>query len=44
MKKIKVIVDTLENASGQLLSFDRLFHPIFIHLHCLPISYYKTKV
>ncbi|ADY83582.1 hypothetical protein [Acinetobacter pittii] len=44
MKKIKVIVDTLENASGQLLSFDRLFHLIFKPLNHLPINIYKTVI
>ncbi|WP_082188423.1 hypothetical protein [Acinetobacter pittii] len=42
MKKIKVIVDTLQNASGQFLSLDLLSHLIFIALHHLPISIYKT--
>ncbi|WP_254633361.1 hypothetical protein, partial [Acinetobacter seifertii] len=30
MKKIKAIVDTLQNASGQFLSLDLLSHLIFI--------------
>ncbi|WP_151823628.1 hypothetical protein, partial [Acinetobacter nosocomialis] len=29
MKKIKVIVDTLQNASGQFLSLGLTFHLIF---------------
>ncbi|WP_254617619.1 hypothetical protein, partial [Acinetobacter oleivorans] len=29
MKKIKVIVDTLQNASGQFLSLDLFSHLIF---------------
>ncbi|MDC4411512.1 hypothetical protein NQ656_15815 [Acinetobacter baumannii] len=44
MKKIKVIVDTLQNASGQFLSFDLLFHLIFKPLNHLPISTYKTVI
>ncbi|MCU4411112.1 hypothetical protein KTH85_12300 [Acinetobacter oleivorans] len=44
MKKIKVIVDTLKNASGQFLSFDLLLHLIFIALHHLLISIYKTVI
>ncbi|MBU3084805.1 MULTISPECIES: hypothetical protein [Acinetobacter] len=42
MKKIKVIVDTLQNASGQFLSFGLSFHLIFIVLHHFPICIYKT--
>ncbi|MDR2250928.1 hypothetical protein [Acinetobacter sp.] len=42
MKKIKVIVDTLQNASGQFLSFDRLYHLVFKALHHLQINIYKT--
>ncbi|WP_079748203.1 hypothetical protein [Acinetobacter lactucae] len=42
MKKIKVIVDTLQNASGQFLSFVLLYHLIFKPLNHLPISIYKT--
>ncbi|NUG02004.1 hypothetical protein [Acinetobacter oleivorans] len=42
MKKIKVIVDTLQNASGQILSLDLLSHLIFIVLHHFPICIYKT--
>ncbi|WP_336169039.1 hypothetical protein [Acinetobacter sp. 161(2023)] len=44
MKKIKVIVDTLQNASGQFLSFDLSFHLIFRLLRRLSISIYKTKI
>ncbi|MFV5445350.1 hypothetical protein [Acinetobacter oleivorans] len=44
MKKIKVIVDNLQNASGQFLSFDLLLHLIFIALHHLLISIYKTVI
>ncbi|AZC08581.1 MULTISPECIES: hypothetical protein [Acinetobacter] len=42
MKKIKVIVDTLQNASGQFLSLVLLPHLIFIAFHHLPINIYKT--
>ncbi|WP_224970398.1 hypothetical protein [Acinetobacter oleivorans] len=41
---MKVIVDTLQNASGQFLSFDLLLHLIFTALHHLPISTYKTDI
>ncbi|NUF10843.1 hypothetical protein HUN21_03210, partial [Acinetobacter oleivorans] len=41
---IKVIVDTSENASGQFLSLDRLYHLIFKPLNHLPISIYKTVI
>ncbi|WP_151827562.1 hypothetical protein [Acinetobacter oleivorans] len=44
MKKIKVIVDTFQNASGQFLSFGLLSHLIFIAFHHLPISIYKTVI
>ncbi|MCG9515938.1 hypothetical protein MCL26_12590 [Acinetobacter pittii] len=44
MKKIKVIVDNLQNASGQFLSFDRLYHLIFKSLNHLHISLYKTDI
>ncbi|MCU4637677.1 MULTISPECIES: hypothetical protein [Acinetobacter] len=44
MKKIKVIVDTSENPSGQFLSFDRLYHLIFKPLNHLLISSYKTDI
>ncbi|MDO7438038.1 hypothetical protein [Acinetobacter nosocomialis] len=44
MKKIKVIVDTLQNASGQFLLFDMFSHLIFIVLHHLLISIYKTVI
>jgi len=44
MKKIKVIVDTLQNASGQFLSFDLFSHLIFTALHHLLISIYKTDI
>ncbi|HCA4976752.1 TPA: hypothetical protein MW147_003100, partial [Acinetobacter baumannii] len=38
MKKIKVIVDTFQNASGQFLSFGLLPHLIFKPLNHLQIS------
>ncbi|WP_212512057.1 hypothetical protein [Acinetobacter seifertii] len=44
MKKIKVIVDTLQNASGQFLSFDLLLHLIFKPLNHFPINIYKTVI
>ncbi|PJG65698.1 hypothetical protein [Acinetobacter seifertii] len=44
MKKIKVIVDTLQNASGQFLLLDLLSHLIFNPLNHLPISIYKTVI
>ncbi|EJB8489240.1 hypothetical protein NQ666_17570 [Acinetobacter baumannii] len=44
MKKIKVIVDTLQNASGQFLSLDLLPHLIFKPLNHLQISIYKTDI
>ncbi|MFW1893216.1 MULTISPECIES: hypothetical protein [Acinetobacter] len=44
MKKIKVIVDTLQNASGQFLSFDLLLHLIFKALNHLPVNIYKTII
>ncbi|EJB8481261.1 hypothetical protein MMD98_002930 [Acinetobacter baumannii] len=44
MKKIKVIVDTLQNASGQILSLDLLSHLILKPLNHLPISTYKTVI
>ncbi|HGW4638845.1 hypothetical protein OHV72_13340 [Acinetobacter baumannii] len=44
MKKIKVIVDTLQNASGQILSLDLLSHLIFKPLNHLLISIYKTVI
>ncbi|MEI1699021.1 hypothetical protein V8P81_09255 [Acinetobacter baumannii] len=44
MKKIKVIVDTLQNASGQFLSFGLLPHLIFKLLNHLKISLYKTDI
>ncbi|NUG51754.1 hypothetical protein HUN12_10965 [Acinetobacter lactucae] len=44
MKKIKVIVDTLQNASGQILSLDLLSHLIFKPLNHLPINIYKTAI
>jgi len=44
MKKIKVIVDTLQNASGQFLSFDLLLHLIFKPLNHLQICIYKTVI
>ena len=43
-EKIKVIVDTLQNASGQILSLDLLSHLIFKPLNHLPISIYKTVI
>ncbi|MGQ1301842.1 hypothetical protein ACT41N_10635 [Acinetobacter baumannii] len=42
MKKIKVIVDTFKNASGQFLSFGLLPHLIFKPLNRFPINIYKT--
>ncbi|MFX6426857.1 hypothetical protein [Acinetobacter baumannii] len=42
MKKIKVIVDTLQNVSGQFLSFGLLPHLIFKPLNHLSINIYKT--
>ncbi|MFP0266649.1 hypothetical protein [Acinetobacter pittii] len=42
MKKIKVIVDTLKNASGQFLSLGLTFHLIFKALHHLLFNIYKT--
>ncbi|EMT0930932.1 hypothetical protein ABT260_002780 [Acinetobacter baumannii] len=44
MKKIKVIVDTLQNASGQVLSFSLFSHLIFRALHHLPVNIYKTII
>ncbi|ARG15168.1 TPA: hypothetical protein JIZ13_17165 [Acinetobacter nosocomialis] len=44
MKKIKVIVDTFQNASGQFLSVDPLSHLIFKPLSHLHISLYKTYI
>ncbi|WP_445406870.1 hypothetical protein [Acinetobacter seifertii] len=44
MKKIKVIVDTLQNASGQFLSFDLSFHLIFKALNKLKFNIYKTII
>ncbi|MCH2020494.1 hypothetical protein [Acinetobacter pittii] len=44
MKKIKVIVDTLQNASGQFLSLDLLSHLIFKPLNHLPVNIYKTII
>ncbi|MGN5755612.1 hypothetical protein ACNQO8_14810 [Acinetobacter calcoaceticus] len=44
MKKIKVIVDTLQNASGQILSLDLLSHLIFNPLNQFLISIYKTVI
>ncbi|ENK7226187.1 hypothetical protein SLM35_000568 [Acinetobacter baumannii] len=44
MKKIKVIVDTFQNASGQFLSFGLLPHLIFKLLNHLKISLYKTYI
>ncbi|AZC01293.1 hypothetical protein SOI71_18070 [Acinetobacter pittii] len=44
MKKIKVIVDTLQNASGQILSLALLSHLIFKLLNHLSISIYKTVI
>ncbi|MDC4894285.1 hypothetical protein NQ997_17990 [Acinetobacter baumannii] len=44
MKKIKVIVDTFQNASGQFLSFGLLPHLIFRALHHLPVNIYKTII
>ncbi|EHU1307253.1 hypothetical protein U2E86_16380 [Acinetobacter baumannii] len=44
MKKIKVIVDTLQNASGQFLSFGLFSHLIFRALHHLPVNIYKTII
>ncbi|AVI38880.1 hypothetical protein CSB68_3447 [Acinetobacter baumannii] len=44
MKKIKVIVDTFQNASGQFLSFGLLPHLIFKPLNYSQISLYKTDI
>ncbi|MEI1682801.1 hypothetical protein V8P49_16500 [Acinetobacter baumannii] len=44
MKKIKVIVDTFQNASGQFLSLVLLPHLIFKPLNHLPINIYKTII
>ncbi|WP_128825350.1 hypothetical protein [Acinetobacter sp. V2] len=44
MKKIKVIVDTLQNASGQFLSFGLFSHLTFKPLNHLLISIYKTDI
>ncbi|HHQ1475652.1 TPA: hypothetical protein ACSBOS_002398 [Acinetobacter baumannii] len=42
MKKIKVIVDTFQNASGQFLSFGLLSHLRFKPLNHFLINIYKT--